>query len=1025
MSRFVPLTLLCGLLFSAVLPVSSQVSTTAVRVLGQEDLRQNGLNSVTGGELFNPSSVATDTRGGVTHVYISDFSNNRILAWRDAASHQNGARADLVLGQSSFQVTVGRGIGARGLFLPQGLAVQASTGDLYVADSGNNRILRFPSPFENTASVEPDAVYGQPDFNSFNANNGGLSIRSLNNPFGVAFDRTGNLWIVDGGNQRVLRYPLAALEGPAPEADLVLGQEDFESRVANAPAPGGPKATGFNTPTSIAFHPDGSLYVADFTNSRVLVFTAPFTTFQEASRVILQENFQSNDVSPSINAGEVRGPNGIAIDSAGTLYVVAQLQNRILVFDDIASAVETPMADSVIGQRTLTLGLPNVDTFPRAAADNLLSPGDMSVDAAGNLYIVDTGNHRVLFYEAGATAASKVFGQDDFQSNGANRIEPGSVGRAFGVVVDYSAEPFPVYVADQLNNRVLGWRSSLRFTNGTPADIVIGQADLTTSIANSDTGRSQSPRDTSLSGPRGLAIDELGNLWVADRGNNRVLRFRRPVDQEGRIRADVVLGQPGFVSSLSAAVSASSLSSPSDVALGPDGGVFVADTGNHRVLQYSPSPTNGAPAIRVFGQLTFVDGTAPNTVTAQSLLAPEGVYVDPFGVLFVADTGVHRVLAYPVGPGSPATGSAASSVLGQPDFENIFTGSSAFRLSSPRAVTTDSLGNIYVADSGNNRILTFDPLFFLPAFDAAANAVVGQPNLTNNRANYNSVDGLATPQGLSGPSGFFMDRNDTLYVGDTSNSRVVHFLRPGTTVNAATFTPGIAGSPGSLVTLFGSGLTGGESAAAVAIPLPKELVGRRIEVAGREAALLFLNDTQANFQLPVETPLGLQTVAVRRADTDELISGSAAFIDFASPGLFTFTQDGLGRTLAINQDGTLNGPDNPALRGTVIQLFGTGQGPTVPVVPDGEPAPSSPLALSVATPQGSAFDCAVNQPSICGVVGSQFAQVTFSGLAPGFVGLWQVNMLIPDVPELVTGDAVIIRLVINSRFSNSVLISIR
>lgn len=1023
MLRFVPLTILCGLLAGA-FPAAAQVSDTAIRVLGQVDLRQNGLNSVDGGELFNPAAVVTDTRNGQTHIYISDFSNHRILCWRDVATYQNGDRADLVLGQSSFQVTVGRGIGARGLFLPQGLAIQSSTGDLFVADSGNNRVLRFLSPFENPASVEPSAVYGQADFTTFNANSGGLSQRSMNNPFSLAFDRSGNLWIVDGGNQRVLRYPLAALDGPAPEADLVLGQEDFESRIPNGSSEG-TNASGFNTPTSIAFHPDGSLYVTDFTNSRILVFAPPFETYQEATRVILQEDFTSRDVSPSINAEEVRGPNGLTIDSAGTLYIVAQLENRVVVFPSIATAVETPSAERAIGQRTLTLGLPNVDTFPRAGSEGLFQPGDAKTDAAGNLYIVDTGNHRVLMYEPGSSTASKVFGQVDFQSSGANRIEPNSVGRAVGVVVDYSAEPFPLYVADSLNNRVLGWRSSLRYENGAPADIVIGQADLTTSIANADTGRTQSPRAFTLSAPRGLAIDEFGNLWVADRGNNRVLRFRRPVDQEGRITADVVLGQPGFVSALSAAVSASSLSSPSDVAIGQDGSIFVADTGNNRVLQYSSDPGNGAAAIRVLGQLTFTEGTVPGTVTAQSLVAPEGVYADPFGVVFVADTGVHRVVAYPVGPGSPATGAAASTVIGQPDFESTFTGSNEFTLSEPRAVTTDSLGNIYVADSGNNRILVYDPLFFLPSFGAGANDVVGQPSLNGRRANFNSVDGLATPQGLSNPSGFFMDRNDTLYVGDTNNSRMVHFLRPGATVNAATFAPGIAGAGGSLVSFFGSGLTGGESAAAETVPLPKELAGRKIEVSGRDAAMLFINDTQANFQIPVETPQGLQSVAVRRVDTDELISGSAAFVDFANPGLFTFTQDGLGRTLAINQDGTLNGPDNPAERGTVIQLFGTGQGPTTPVVPDGEPAPSSPLALSVASPQGSALDCAQNQPSVCGVVGSLFAQVTFSGLAPGFVGLWQVNLLIPDQPELVTGDNVIIRLVINNRFSNSVLISTR
>jgi uncharacterized protein (TIGR03437 family) len=127
--------------------------------------------------------------------------------------------------------------------------------------------------------------------------------------------------------------------------------------------------------------------------------------------------------------------------------------------------------------------------------------------------------------------------------------------------------------------------------------------------------------------------------------------------------------------------------------------------------------------------------------------------------------------------------------------------------------------------------------------------------------------------------------------------------------------------------------------------------------------------------------------------------------------------------LALNENNSRNGPSNPAARGTVVQLFGTGQGPVDPLVPSGQAAPSSPLVSSVATPTSDGATCLTVQPSVCVAIGSTFGEVIFSGLAPGFVGLWQINVRIPG--GAITGDAVPIRAVIRGTPSNQTTLAIQ
>jgi uncharacterized protein (TIGR03437 family) len=622
-------------------------------------------------------------------------------------------------------------------------------------------------------------------------------------------------------------------------------------------------------------------------------------------------------------------------------------------------------------------------------------------------------------------AATRVWGQADFASNGANQIKPGSINSPFRIVVDYSREPYALYVSDTNNHRVLGWKDAIHLRNGDPADLVIGQPDFRTAIANVDTRGSQTPSPTSLAAPKGLAVDGSGNLYVADSGNNRVLRFPRPAAQSGRITPDAVLGQPNFTSAASAAVNASSLNAPAGLAMGPDGSLFVADAGNHRVLQFPPGAGTGAEALRVYGQPGFTTGTTPGAVSAVNLAGPQGLAVDSAFNVYVCDSSAQRVLVFSNAQNQPAAGASASLVLGQDSFDTT-TGGSGTRFNNPADVAVNSAGNIYVSDTGNQRVLSFSPLsslIFAPP-PILASGVVGQRDTSSAAPNWNSQDGLATPEGLFNPLGLFVDRRDTLYVGDAGNSRVVQFLKPAAAANAATSQAGVPVARSSLAALYGPGLAGPDTSQVTpGVPWPFSMGGREVVVNDDlRAALHFVGTNQINFQVPSATPAGSARIAVRVAETGELLAGGTMLVGGVSPGLFSLTQDGKGQAAVLNQDNSVNGPDNPAARGSVITLFGTGQGDVTPAVADGAAGPGGTLAHTVAAPTSDGNTCLNRQPSMCVAIGSTFGEVQFSGLAPGFVGLCQINVKLPG--NALTGS-VPVRAVVNGTPSNIVTVAIK
>jgi sugar lactone lactonase YvrE len=197
---------------------------------------------------------------------------------------------------------------------------------------------------------------------------------------------------------------------------------------------------------------------------------------------------------------------------------------------------------------------------------------------------------------------------------------------------------------------------------------------------------------------------------------------------------------------------------PFGAAVDGSGNLYVAEDSNNRVLFFPNGSASSASATKVFGQADFLSIT-PGT-TSSTMHGPLGMAADGSGNLYVADTQNNRVLFFPAGSGS---GASATVVFGQPDLTSNGTGTTASTMNSPSGVAVDGSGNLYVADGGNNRVL------FFPrgsASGADATQVFGEPDFT-------SKDGGTTAAAMSAPSGLAVDGSGNLYVADWNGNRVL------------------------------------------------------------------------------------------------------------------------------------------------------------------------------------------------------------------------------------------------------------
>ena len=192
-------------------------------------------------------------------------------------------------------------------------------------------------------------------------------------------------------------------------------------------------------------------------------------------------------------------------------------------------------------------------------------------------------------------------------------------------------------------------------------------------------------------------------------------------------------------------------------------------------------------------------------------------------------------------------------------------------------MAVDSSGKIYVADCGNNRVLIYPSLVFLPLSGGTPTGVVGQQHdrRTSRRTTIRRT-AWRRPKGCTSPVGIYVDRQDTLYVGDAGNNRVVQFLKAAAVVNAATYQASVPVAQGSLATLFGGGLAS-DTVTISATTWPKTAANRQLVINDDlQAPIYYIGPKQVNFQVPSNAPLGSARIAVRTADTGELVAGGGS-----------------------------------------------------------------------------------------------------------------------------------------------------
>ncbi|NWF90082.1 MAG: dienelactone hydrolase family protein [Ignavibacteriaceae bacterium] len=287
--------------------------------------------------LNSPSGVAVDPTTG--KLFVADRYNNRILRWSTLSKMENGSPAEAVLGQSDL-ITSSSGISASKLNDPLRVFID-STGCLWVSDYLNNRVLRFDNASSKPTGAPADGVLGQPDFNS---NISGTSASKMKGPVGVFVDGKGRLWVADRLNHRVLRFDGASLKSNGAPADGVLGQQDFTTGTS------GLSNTKMNRPMGVYLDLEDNLWVCEDDNNRAIRFDNVSSKLNGAAAdgVLGQPDFNTNLKKNSRDG--VSNLRGVYGDAAGRLYLVDESNHRVLVFNHAASKPNGAFADYVLGQ---------------------------------------------------------------------------------------------------------------------------------------------------------------------------------------------------------------------------------------------------------------------------------------------------------------------------------------------------------------------------------------------------------------------------------------------------------------------------------------------------------------------------------------------------------------------------------------------------------------------------------------------------------------------------------------------------
>jgi streptogramin lyase len=694
----------------------------------------------------HPLGVAVDTIGS---VYFTDNSSDVIWKFAPGSGDTHIALAGL-----SGAAGTNDGVGEAALFNgPYGLVMDNGS-NLYVADSGNNTIRMI------TPGAVVSTIAGVPGVAGFRDNPGGAAW--FNNPAGLAIDSHTNLYVADYNNGAIrkltnapaggwqvitLATGFSSPSGVAVDASNNVYVADSGHDVIQMITPGGTASiiagqtgrTGwvdglwsdaqFDFPQGILVDPSGNVIVADSQHQmlRIITATAPRTVMTVAG-----DNIYS-DQDDTGSAAWFRNPVGLALDNQGNLYIAdanngairehvvavpptgdaptitdaPQNQTNVATYGPVSFGVEaigsptlgylwssngvsitnatastfslTPAQSTNVGTYSVAIGVTVTNGIaPPAAASATLTvqpayaittptsgynhPLGVAVDPFGDIYFTDNGSDVIWKFAPGSGDTHLAFAG----LSGATGTNDG-VGEAalfngpYGLVMDNGSN---LYVADSGNNTIR------MITPGAVVSTIAGVPGVA--------GFRDNPGGAAwFNNPAGLAIDSHTNLYVADYNN-------------GAIRKLTNAPAGGWqVTTL-----ATGFSDPSGVAVDASNNVYVADSGHDVIQMISPGGTASVIAGQA-GRTGWIDGLWSDA----QFNFPQGILVDPFGNVIVADTS-HQMLRI-ITPTAPRT---VMTVAG----DNIYsdqdgTGSAAW-FRNPVGLALDSQGNLYIADANNGAI---------------------------------------------------------------------------------------------------------------------------------------------------------------------------------------------------------------------------------------------------------------------------------------------------------------------------------
>jgi len=884
------------------------------------------------------------------------------------------------------------------LYAPYGVAVD-SVGNVYIADTANNRVRKVSNGVITTVAGGGSSL----------GNNGPATSAQLEFPFGVAVDSAGNLYIADTGNDRIRKVSNGVIITVAGN-----GTQGFSGD--NAPA----TSAQMNYPWGVTVDPAGNVYIADSNNNRVRKVSNGVIATVAGNG---SQGF-SGDGGPATSA-QLWNPAGVAVDSAGNLYIADYFDGRIRILTPTGSscaystysvAPTSLQAPAVGGNLTVNI---QTGAFCPWAVSGL--PGWITVSGASSG--AGSGFVTLVVAPNSGTALSATI---SIAGVSVTVTQPAAATASQAPIMGVNAAiDFPnAVVTDASGDLYFSTDSNPGGNFDVSGVFKIDRSGVLTVVAgNSVAGYSGDGGPAvyaQLNYPQGLALDAAGSLYIADYGNNRIRR----VSTAGSITTIAGNGVGWYSGDGGPAISAE-VEAPVAAAVDGAGNIYVVESFNYTAWVREISPDGiitkviGPPRAPNCPVIVFLGPGTPATCFDPDVLG--GIAVDNAGDLYISD---QQQSVYEVSASGVVTAA----------FDNF---------SGAEGVAVDNAGNLYVADAGNNRICKVTPAGIVTA--VAGSGTQG----------YSGDGGPAVQAQLNGPTGVAFDSGGNLYISDWGNQRIRKVSSgsgiistvagggsvrvPSTgppaisnVVNGASFQPGIVAN--SWITILGTNLSSTTDTWANAIvngKLPTSLDGVSVDVNGLPAYISYISPNQINAVSPslpsgiyeltsytisvtVSAPSGTSDVFWGIVPIYWLGYGSGAVSETLQPAFFLWPG---GYAVATKQDyswavknGTFAGTTTaPARPGDVVTLWGTGFGPTSPTAPVGAEIPTGTL-YNTASP-------------VTVTVGGKTAVVYGAVLSPGYAGLYQVAIQIP--PSLGNGDYPVIATVNGAQSPAGVSITVQ